>query len=46
MAMGMSGATSDHACLWCKVHKLLRWDMSKDLSYYNEELNRTLQEIK
>jgi hypothetical protein len=46
MAMGMSGATSDHACLWCKVHKLFRWDMSKDLSYYNEELNRTLQEIK
>ncbi len=46
MAMGMSGATSDHTCLWCKVHKLLRWDMSKDLSYYNEELNRTLQEIK
>ena len=46
MAMGMSGATSDHACLWCKVHKLLRWDMSKDLSDHNEELNRTLQEIK
>lgn len=46
MAMGMSGATSDYACLWCKVHKLFRWDMSKDLSHYNEELKRTLQEIK
>ncbi|CAB4007859.1 Hypothetical predicted protein [Paramuricea clavata] len=37
MGMGMSGATSDHACPWCKVHELFRWDMSKDLSYYNEE---------
>ena len=43
MAMGMSGATSDYACLWCKVQKLFRWDMSKDIAYYYQELKRTLQ---
>ena len=45
MAMGMSGATSDYACLWCKVQKLFKLDMSKDLAYYNQDLKRTLQEI-
>ena len=23
----MKGATSDHACIWCKIHKLLRYDI-------------------
>ena len=45
MAMDMSGATSDYACLRCKVHRLFRWDMSKHLSHYNQELKRPLQEI-
>lgn len=46
MGMGMSGATSDYVCLWCKVQKLFRWDVSKDLAYYNQELKRALQEMK
>ena len=41
MAMGISGATSDYACLWCKVHKLF-----KDLPHCNQELKRTLEGIK
>lgn len=47
MAMGLTGATSDYACLWCKLHKLQRWDMSKPLEYYNKgDLKRTLQQLK
>ena len=47
MAMGLSGATSDYACLWCKVHKLHRWDTTKPLDHFNAgDLKRTLQEIK
>lgn len=37
--MGLSGATSIFSCLWCKVHKLLRWDNSV-------EIKRTLDELK
>lgn len=29
MAMSLYGATSDYACLWCRVHKLWRWDSPK-----------------
>ena len=43
--MGLSGATSYYACLWCRVHELCRWDMSKDMSHYNQELKRTLLEF-
>ena len=47
MTTGLKGATSDYACLWCKIHRLQRWDMSKDLDFYNTgELKRTLQEIR
>lgn len=47
MAMGMSGATSDYACLWCLVHKLKRWDTTKTLDHYNEgEIARTLKKLK
>ena len=35
MVMGVSGATSTHACLWCLIHKLDRWDTSKPLGHYN-----------
>ena len=47
MAMGMNGATSDYACLWCKVNKLLRWDTSKGINFYSDGVMKgTLEEIK
>ena len=46
MMTGLSNATSDHACLWCKVHKLERWDMTKELEFYNSPpMARSLAEI-
>ena len=46
MVMGLKGATSDYSCLWCKIHKLQRWDMSEDIDFYNTgNINRTLKEI-
>jgi hypothetical protein len=39
--------TADYSCLWCKIFRLQRWDMSKDLDYYNTgELSRSIQELK
>ncbi|KAJ7327833.1 hypothetical protein OS493_026112 [Desmophyllum pertusum] len=47
MILGLSSATADYACLWCKIHKDNRWDTSKHMGYYNEEpIRRTLEEIK
>lgn len=47
MVMGLSGATSTHACLWCLIHKLDRWDTSKPLDHYTlGEMKRTLDHIK
>ena len=47
MVMGMTSATADYACLWCKVHKDNRWDTTKLSHYYNQQpLQRTLKEIK
>lgn len=47
MTMGLRGATCDYACIWCEIHKLQRWDMTKDLDFYNTgDMKRTLQEIK
>ena len=44
--MGLQNATSNHSCIWCKVHRESRWDMSYNLSHYNEApLKRTLKEI-
>ena len=44
--LGMKGATSNYACLWCKIHKEHRWQMDKDLDYYNSHpLQRTLEEV-
>ncbi|XP_048584929.1 uncharacterized protein LOC116603099 [Nematostella vectensis] len=44
--MGLSAANSAYACLWCKVHKKDRGDMSKDDEYYEKDpLRRTLQDI-
>ena len=47
MIMSLKGATSDYACVWYKIHKIQRWDMTKDLDFYNSgELKRTTQEIR
>ncbi|XP_048586462.1 uncharacterized protein LOC5510708 isoform X2 [Nematostella vectensis] len=44
--MGLSAANSEYACLWCKVHKKDRGDVSKDDEYYEKDpLRRTLQDI-
>ncbi|EDO29491.1 predicted protein [Nematostella vectensis] len=44
--MGLRAANSTYACLWCKVHKKDRGDMSKDDEYYEKDpLRRTLQDI-
>ncbi|XP_028394773.1 uncharacterized protein LOC114518936 [Dendronephthya gigantea] len=46
IVLGMKSATSNFACLWCKVHKENRWQMDKDLDYYNSApLKRTLEEV-
>ena len=45
MVMGLSGATSDYSCLWCRIHKHIRWDMSKPLDYYHEKINRSIEDI-
>ena len=44
--MGMKAATSNFACVWCKIYKDNRWEIDKDLDYYNSvPMKRTLQEI-
>lgn len=46
IVMGLSGATSDYACLWCKVHRLSRYDMSKPRDYYTSSPHaRTHEEL-
>ena len=47
MILGLSSATADYACVWCKIHKDDRWDTSKPIHHYNKEpMRRTLEEIK
>ncbi|XP_022808035.1 uncharacterized protein LOC111345047 [Stylophora pistillata] len=47
LVMGISAANSTYACLWCKVHKKDRGDMSKPDNFYDKDpIRRTLQEIK
>lgn len=47
LSMGLSGATSEYACLWCKIQKSKRWDMQHNLEYYqSDKLKRTLKSIK
>ena len=44
--LGLSGATSNYACAWCKIHKDNRWNMSYNVHHYcSSELKRTLEEI-
>ena len=46
ITMGLNGATSTYAYLWCKVHKSKRFDMSKPKDYYNSAPDsRTLEEL-
>ena len=46
LMMGLKGATSHYACVWCKIHKDNRWDTKFDLQYYQSpELKRTLEEM-
>ena len=45
--MGLKGATSLYACLWCKVHKDKRWETDQHFSHFNTPtIMRTLSEIK
>lgn len=45
--LGLSAANSNHACVWCKVHKNDRWNMSCNLEHYDSpELKRTLEELR
>ncbi|CAB4038959.1 Hypothetical predicted protein, partial [Paramuricea clavata] len=47
LLLGLSGATSNYACSWCKVHKDERWNMKYDLEYYSSsKLKRTLEDLK
>ena len=47
LVMGLSGVTSTHACLWCLIHKLDRWDTSKPIKHYQSvKMKRTLAHIK
>jgi hypothetical protein len=44
--LGMKSATSNFACVWCKVKKENRWQMDKDLNCYNSPpLRCILQQI-
>ena len=44
--LGLQNATSNHSCIWCKIHRESRWDMSFNLSDYNEmPLKHTSNEI-
>lgn len=46
MIMGMNAASSYYACLWCKIHKDDRWDVSKASDFYQSEaMKRTLKDL-
>ena len=45
--MGLKGATSLYACLWCKIHKDKRWETHQHFHHFNSPpMMRTLLEIK
>lgn len=44
--LGMKAATSNFACVWCKIYKDKQLEMDMDLEYYNSApIKCTLQEI-
>ena len=46
LMMGLKGATSHYACVWCKIHKNNRWDTSFNLDHYQSpDLKRSLKEM-
>ena len=46
MVLGMAGATSNHICIYCKIHTDDRRDMSKAHDFYcQENLARTIEEM-
>ena len=46
MVLGMAGTTSNHACIYCKIHTDYRRDMSKAHNfYYQEYFARTIEEM-
>ena len=46
MVLGMAGATSNHAFIYCKIHIDDRRDMSKAHDFYcQENLTRTIEEM-
>jgi len=47
LVLGMNAANSTYACIYCKIPKTDRWDMSKPENHYWEEgMARTLNEMK
>lgn len=47
LASGRSAANSIYACLWCKIHKDQRWDMSKPGDFYSKPpMAFTLADVK
>ena len=46
LVLGMSGATSNHACVYCKIHRCDRWDMSKTYDFYTSpDMVRTVENM-
>ena len=46
LVMGLKGATSHYACVWCKIHRNNRWDTSFNLDHYQSpDLKRSLKEM-
>ncbi|XP_028410462.1 uncharacterized protein LOC114533075 [Dendronephthya gigantea] len=46
LVLGMKGATSDYACIWCKIFKLDRCDMSRLQNYWETQHGRSIEDIK
>ena len=45
LMMGLKGATSHYASVWCEVHKDNRWDTSLPLHHNESNLKGTIKEI-
>ncbi|CAB4011198.1 Hypothetical predicted protein, partial [Paramuricea clavata] len=47
LILGMKGATSDFACIWCKIHKLLSATISKSPTFFrNYAITQNKKDIK
>ena len=47
MVLGLSAATANHACPWCKVHKNHRHDTTNSPAYFNTPpVARTMDELR